>query len=60
VDHLDDVAAALLGERRDFSRTTVPSLLGIRPMSLFWIARSMAPSALRSHGWMTSVCASGR
>ena len=28
-------------------------------MSLFWIAFSMAPSTLRSHGWMTIWCGSG-
>ena len=41
------------------SRTTVPSTFGIRPMSLFWIAFSMAPRTPRSHGWMTIWCASG-
>jgi hypothetical protein len=42
-----------------FSRTTVPSVFGVRPRSLRWIAFSMAPRALRSHGWMTMLCASG-
>ena len=42
-----------------FSRMTVPSLLGTRPMSLFWIAFSIAWRALRSQGAMTIWCDSG-
>ena len=42
-----------------FRRTTVPSTFGVSPMSLLMIARSMAPSALRSHGWITIWCGSG-
>ena len=42
-----------------FSRTTVPSTLGISPMSLLGIAFSMAPRTLRSQGWMTIWCGSG-
>ena len=35
------------------SRTTAPSTFGMSPMSLFWIAFSIAPRTPRSHGWMT-------
>ena len=42
-----------------FSRTTVPSTFGIRPMSLFVMAFSIAPSTPRSQGWMTIWCGSG-
>ena len=42
-----------------FRRTTVPSTFGTSPMSLFWIAFSIAPRTLRSHGWMTIWWASG-
>ena len=42
-----------------FSRTTVPSTFGTSPMSLFWIAFSIAPRTLRSHGWMTIWCGFG-
>ena len=41
------------------SRTTVPSTFGIRPMSLRWMALSMAPRTPRSQGWMTIWCGSG-
>jgi hypothetical protein len=40
-------------------RTTVPSTLGISPMSLFWMAFSMAPRTPRSQGWITIWCGSG-
>ena len=42
-----------------FSRTTVPSTLGMMPMSLFMIAFSIAPRTPRSQGWITIWCASG-
>jgi hypothetical protein len=42
------------------SRTTVPSTFGVRPMSLFVIAFSIAPRTLRSQGWMTIWCTPGR
>ncbi len=35
-----------------FSRTTVPSLLGVMPTSLFWMAFSIAPRTPRSQGWI--------
>jgi len=59
VDALDDVVAALFGELRMFSRTAVPSTLGVMPTSLLRIAFSMAPSTLRSQGWITIWCGSG-
>ena len=42
-----------------FSRTTVPSTLGINPMSLLVMAFSIAPRTPRSQGWMTIWWASG-
>ncbi len=42
-----------------FNRTTLLSTFGVSPMSLLMIARSIAPRALRSHGWMTIWCGSG-
>jgi hypothetical protein len=41
------------------SRMSLPSLLGVRPRSDFWIAFSMAAICEASHGWMTRVRASG-
>ena len=41
------------------SRTTVPSTLGIRPISLLVMAFSIAPRTPRSHGWMTIWWGSG-
>ena len=41
------------------SRITLPSLLGVRPRSDFWIAFSIALIWLASHGWITSVRGSG-
>ena len=42
-----------------FRRTTVPSTLGMRPMSLLVMAFSIAPRTPRSQGWMTIWCGSG-
>ncbi len=42
-----------------FSRTTEPSTFGVSPISLFWIAFSIAPRTLRSQGWITIWWASG-
>ena len=59
VDDPHDVLATLLGQRRDVSRTTVPSTFGMRPMSLLVMAFSIAPRTPRSQGWMTIWCGSG-
>ncbi len=40
-------------------RTTVPSTFGMRPMSDFMIAFSIAPRTPRSQGWMTTWWGSG-
>ena len=37
----------------------MPSTFGMRPMSDFMIAFSIAPRTPRSHGWMTIWCGSG-
>ena len=41
------------------SRTTVPSTFGIRPMSLFWMAFSMAPEHAAVPGLDDDWCGSG-
>ena len=45
LDDLHHLLAPLLGELGNTSRTTWPSLLGLMPRSLCWIAFSIAPIA---------------
>jgi hypothetical protein len=40
-------------------RITLPSLIGVRPRSDFMMAFSTTPIWAASHGWITSVLASG-
>ena len=40
-------------------RTTLPSLVGLRPRSEAMIARSMSAVSFFSHGWMTISRLSG-
>jgi hypothetical protein len=69
LDHLDVLAPALFGERREVEPDDDPSLFGDTPRSLSRMARSMAPSVLASCGlisswrasgtWMAASCCSG-